>query len=84
MPAGMSLALPCSSGFRKYHSHTRLILTARLMSGHEAWLEHLRQLASGLSVKFVVSAPGREVQQHLCASKVLWHLTGYDVDELDR
>jgi glycosyltransferase involved in cell wall biosynthesis len=62
-------------------SDASLTLIGNLMKGHEKWLMHLRTLAEGLPITFMVSATPEAVLQQLCSSKVLWHLTGIDVDE---
>lgn len=58
-----------------------LTLIGNLMPGHDEWLDHLKQLAEGLPVEFLVSASADQVRQRLCHAKVQWHLTGLDVDE---
>ncbi|MFH1244004.1 MAG: glycosyltransferase, partial [bacterium] len=57
----------------------KLILAGATSS--EDWVNHLRKLAEGLPIEFIINAGYDELCKLYAVSQIYWHAAGYQVDE---
>ncbi len=65
------------------HSDWQLVLAGGSLDKEStnSYLSHLKYIAKGLPIKFVVNQPFDTIKQLFSISKIYWHAAGYGVDE---
>jgi len=76
------------SAFQKLHaqnknSNWKLVLAGGSLEdpSRNLYLQHLKQMAHGLPVEFVVSPKFEDLKKLYSISKIYWHAAGYEVNE---
>ena len=65
------------------HSDWKLVLAGGSLDSPDknSYLHHLKRIASGFPVEFVINPDFKKLSEIYASSKIYWHAAGFDVDE---